>query len=101
MFSSGGHYDGSSPFWAGERGPELIFPTGSGTVVDNKGSMALAGGDAEVVGLLKLIIAQNDKRQSMSLVLEDGRTLKGYVQATADELDQNRLAKRISNRTYR
>jgi hypothetical protein len=44
-FAGGGDYDGNSPFWAGEEGPEIINPTGSGSVIPNSKINAGGGGD--------------------------------------------------------
>lgn len=35
MFAGGGSFSGGSPMIVGERGPELIVPSGSGTVIPN------------------------------------------------------------------
>lgn len=39
-YATGGEYDGSTPFWAGENGKELIIPKGSGTVLNARESAA-------------------------------------------------------------
>jgi hypothetical protein len=45
--AAGGWDDGSAPFWAGERGPELVFPGGKPSwVATHDQSMAYAGGQA-------------------------------------------------------
>ena len=51
----------------------------------------MSGGfdDPEIKNLLTALVTQGAKRQNVSLVLENGRELRGYIQATADELDQN------------
>jgi hypothetical protein len=33
--AAGGDYPPDQPFWAGEKGPELVFPKTSGTVIPN------------------------------------------------------------------
>jgi len=40
--ATGGPYEAGRPFWAGEKGPELIFPSGSGKVLTHEQSMAYA-----------------------------------------------------------
>jgi hypothetical protein len=40
FFADGGHFAGGKPIIVGERGPEMIMPRGSGTVIPNE---ALAG----------------------------------------------------------
>lgn len=44
-YADGGTFDGSSPIWTGERGPELIVPSASGTVVPNHRLGEMGSGD--------------------------------------------------------
>ena len=57
--------------------------------------------DKETKDLLKALVVQGNKRQNVVLTLENGQSLRGYVQATADELDQARLDNNIKKRNYR
>jgi hypothetical protein len=57
--------------------------------------------DPEIKNLLTALVVQGNKRQNVTLTLENGQTLKGYVQVTADELDQARYDRKITNRVYR
>ena len=43
-FASGGEYDGSSPFIAGEHGPEIIHPSRGGRVLSHDDTMAAVSG---------------------------------------------------------
>jgi hypothetical protein len=88
----------------GEAGyPEAVIPMKSGYVpVRITGASASSGlNDPEIKQLLTGILAAQNKRQNVTLTLENGRTLKGYVQATADELDQARHEKKVTSRNYR
>jgi hypothetical protein len=49
-FAGGGAFTAGVPFWAGERGKELVFPRSSGTVMPHAQSMALAGPHERTVG---------------------------------------------------
>ena len=50
-YQTGGDFPGGRPFWAGEAGPELVMPRGSGTVIPHAQSMALAGGGGTTINL--------------------------------------------------
>jgi hypothetical protein len=41
-YASGGGYEAGKPFWAGEKGPEIIFPSSSGQVLNHEQSMIYA-----------------------------------------------------------
>lgn len=42
MMAKGGPFEAGTPFWAGEKGPEIIFPTTSGHVLTHEQSMLYA-----------------------------------------------------------
>lgn len=88
----------------GEAGyPEAVIPMKSGYVPVRITGPSVGSGlnDPEIKQLLTGILAAQNKRQNVTLTLENGRTLKGYVQATADELDQARYEKKVTSRNYR
>jgi len=41
-YASGGPYEAGKPFWAGEKGPEIIFPSSSGQVLSHEQSIIYA-----------------------------------------------------------
>jgi hypothetical protein len=48
--ASGGPISPGSPYWVGEKGPELVVPTGAATVIPNGQSMALASAQSGFTG---------------------------------------------------
>lgn len=48
--AAGGPISAQSPYWVGERGPELVVPSGAGTVIPNAQSMALANPQSAFTG---------------------------------------------------
>lgn len=48
--ASGGPISPGSPYWVGEKGPELVVPTGAATVIPNAQSLALANPQSAFTG---------------------------------------------------
>lgn len=48
--ASGGPISPGSPYWVGEKGPELVVPTGAATVIPHAQSMALADPQSAFTG---------------------------------------------------
>lgn len=69
--ATGGNASGNAPYWAGERGPELIWPRGAGAYVSNASeSAALMGGGGGVTinvyptpGMSEIEVARMAKRE--------------------------------------
>mgnify|MGYP001461178567 CR=1 FL=1 len=79
---------------------EAVIPLKGGKVpVQMSGSGGY--GDPEVKSLLKTLVVQGAGKQNVTLVLDDGRELKGYIRAEADRLDQDRFEKNVKSRNYR
>jgi hypothetical protein len=94
-FSDGGVASGPASGY-----PVILHGTEVITPIAKAGSLS-GYNDLEIKNLLTALVAQGNKRQNVTLTLENGRELKGYIQATADELDQARHNKKITNRVYR
>lgn len=47
--AGGGWVSRNTPYWVGERGPELFVPSGSGSIIPNGRSMSMAGGGGATV----------------------------------------------------
>ncbi len=77
-FADGGSFDGKSPFMVGERGPEIIVPSGSGSVIPNH---KLGGGTTVVIN--QVINAQG---ASMDLAKALPSILKAHGEALKSDL---------------
>ena len=95
----GGYAEGGWP--SGPDSGYLAMLHGEEVVLSKPRAMKGGMGDPEITSLLTALVAQGSRRQNVTLTLENGRALKGYIQATADELDQARIDKGIKNRNYR
>lgn len=79
------------------HGTEAITPINKMSA----GRGAGLGEDPEVKQILTNILAAQNKKQRVTIVLDNGRELSGYVKSIADGLDQTRYDKQVSRRTYR
>jgi hypothetical protein len=73
--------------WVGEAGyPEAVIPMKSGYVpVQITGGGQSSGmNDPEIKALLKQIAAQGAQKQRVTMVLDNGKELSGYIRAEAD-----------------
>jgi phage-related minor tail protein len=83
--AAGGPIDAGSPYIVGEKGPELIIPNNSGTVVPNH---ALGGGGSVTVNQPIVINAQNASAETVgmirammpNMIAENKRVIEGVIQ---------------------
>jgi lambda family phage tail tape measure protein len=83
--AAGGPIDAGSPYIVGEKGPELIIPNNSGTVVPNH---ALGGGGSVTVNQPIVINAQNASAETVgmirammpNIIAENKRVIEGVIQ---------------------
>lgn len=93
-------YGPSTGYPAILHGTEAVIPLKNGSVPVSLSGGAGGYNDPEIKKLIQTLVIQGGSRQNVTLVIENGRAFKGYIQTTADELDQNRYDKGIKNRNY-
>lgn len=75
--ASGGPISPGSPYWVGEKGPELVVPSGSATVIPHSQSMALATSSQNPADQDKLVAAITDtstNTKKTAQILDDIKT---------------------------
>ncbi|MEW6630321.1 MAG: hypothetical protein AB1440_05585 [Pseudomonadota bacterium] len=87
--AGGGPIDANTPYLIGERGPEIVIPSGAGTVVPNDLTMALANPQSGFTG--------RDPTREEDRVWTVLMNIEANTQKTADLLDQINAASKSSS----
>lgn len=101
-YADGGIASGPySGYTATLHGTEAIIPLRSGSV-----PVVISGGgydDPETKALLKQLVAQGKQRQRVTLALDNGAELSGYIRAEADtvRVNANSRSGNVNRRLYR
>jgi len=99
-YADGGISYGKELAWVSENGPEAHIPLDNGFVPVKISTPEKAMADPEVKNLLTALVAQGAKRQNVTITLDNGRTLTGYIQSVADGVAQTRLDRKATKRIY-
>lgn len=78
--AAGGPMSANMPYWVGERGPELVVPSASATVIPNAQSMAFANPQSAFTGQ----VATSDATRAWTLQMN----IEGNTRKTAQLLDE-------------
>lgn len=73
--ASGGPVSAHTPYWVGEKGPELVVPQGAGSVIPNAQSMALANPQSAFTG--QVATRESDRMWQLFMNIE-ANTRKTY-----------------------